>query len=187
MTTLAEILAAQQKDKPSTLGVIFDAVAGLGGVQGGYAAAREAKRQQQLQNYSMLLQEAQINNSMKPKPQGVSLGDGGFGEYTPGTGLKVLRQPTPDEPPAVRLAKAAGLTPGTPEWKAALVPAIPGYGYTAPAIQAKTAGQVAVADHRAANSASLKAQPTYAQAHPKAAAGGKAGKPAKLPTGFILD
>ncbi|HEX8418568.1 MAG TPA: hypothetical protein VF638_00990 [Sphingomonas sp.] len=91
-------------------------------------------------------------------------------------------------PAAVEIARQAGLMPGTPQWTAALTAAIPGYSYTAPVMQAKTQAQITVADRRAANSASLKSQPTYAQSNPRPTGGGRGGsKPAKLPTGFILD
>ncbi len=149
-------------------------------------AERMEQERQGFLSRAMAEAEARQRYPEPVRPQGVPLGNGGFGEYTPGIGFKVLQAPIPDEPPAVRVARMAGLTPGTPEWKAALTASIPGYGYTAPAIEAKTQGQVAVANQRAANSAALKSQPTYAQRHPRASTG-RTGKPAKLPTGFILD
>ncbi len=90
-------------------------------------------------------------------------------------------------PAAVEIARQAGLVPGTPQWTAALTAAIPGYGYTAPVMQAKTDAQKEVAGYRADRSAGLKAMPTYAQRNPRPSGGRGGGKPAKLPTGFILD
>jgi hypothetical protein len=88
------------------------------------------------------------------------------------------------EPPAITLARAAGIQEGTPEWRLALTAAIPGYEYTAPVIQARANAQKEVAGYRADRSAGLRATPTYAQAHPRPRAAPRSPKP---PAGFILN
>jgi len=80
-----------------------------------------------------------------------------------------------EEPPAVRIARAAGLAPGTPEWQKALTAAVPGYANTEPVVAMKAAQAQALAAQRAAASASLKAMPTYAATHPKAGGGAGGG------------
>lgn len=180
---MASTLANATKKKQSTLGqvgsFILEALTGIPS-----AAHRQQRDVRELAQYgqrSMLQQ--QIEEASRTRERTASNED-----WRMRQDYEVAHRPPPQDPAAVLIAKAAGLTPGTPQWQAALTSAIPGYGYTQPAIDAKTAAQVSVAKLRAGQSAALKAQPTYAQTHPKASGGRSGGgKPAKLPTGFILD
>ncbi len=180
-TVIGATLAGSKK-KPGVLGqvgsFILEALTGVPS-----AAHRQQRDERELAQYgqrSMLQQ--QIEEASRTRERTASNED-----WKMRQDYEVAHRPPPQDPAAVLIAKAAGLTPGTPQWQAALTSAIPGYGYTQPAIDAKTAAQVSVAKLRASQSASLKAQPTYAQTHPKASGGRGGSKPAKLPAGFILD
>lgn len=130
--------------------------------------AQEDERADQRYRQQMEMQQAQAN-----RPQVVNTGGGGYTIVNPSDGSVIgERQPVPQQGETERLIAAYGVLPDGDPRKPLIERAIRGYQYTAPVMQARTDGQIAVADRRAANSAALKAQPTYANTHPKGGGGG---------------
>ena len=169
-------------------GYLGDALLRMSGAAPVYQPFVQQQRQQQFQQQQYERQRADQNEDWQTQhqweadhqpPQIVQTGHGGVVSVDPrtGTATTIRENDAAAEPAAVQIARAAGLTPGTPEWKAALTAAVPGYSSTAPVMQA-----------RADLSLRNRTAPTYANLHPRSGGGGgRGGKAPRPPSGFILD
>ena len=134
-------------------------------------------RQQQDQRENALRQAELDRRNNKPQ---IHFGENGLVQrFNPETGaIEVINPGTPDipKPPAMQqqIEYLRTLKPdiSPDELFRTAQRAISGYGYSDEARTAKVSDQIAVADHRLGNSQQLKATPTYAGLHPKAAGGG---------------
>ncbi len=119
----------------------------------------QRRAQQAMELAQMKASEAQV----------VNLGNGGIARVGRDGQMEILREPTPDAPktPAIQqqIEYIRSLDPTINDAQAADIAerALSGYAYSPEAREAKVSDQIKVADHRAGNSAALKAQPTYAQ------------------------
>jgi hypothetical protein len=121
-------------------------------------AARQDDMQAQMQQAQLAAMTAKQNrNQILQGPNGAVFSvDPDTNAFTQ---LHAPEAPITQDPPAVQIARAAGLQPGTQEWMRALTAAIPGYGNTEPVLQQKNALTLGQIGARTAGSLAVKRTP----------------------------